>query len=287
MDFNTNTTSYYVKEGVFWLPELPEMEHYKRLLSEKLKGKKITQVTITREKTINLSVEEFKNEVEGRAITAIERRAKHLVFHLDSGKGLLLHLMLGGLMYVGREKDSPNRTKQVTLSFGEIQLFFIGLRLGYLHLLTEEELEEQLKDLGPEPLDPSYTLDEFQKSMSKRRGVLKTTLVNQKVLSGIGNLYSDEICFAAQLLPKRQMNELNPEETTMLYTSIQSVLKRGLTLGGYMDVPVYKEDRLTGGYNDNCYVYDREGEPCPRCQAPIIKEMISSRKTFYCLQCQY
>ncbi len=226
------------------LPELPEMENYRRLLNEKLNGKRITQITITREKTINTSVEEFTNAVEGRTVVAIERRAKHLVFHLDSGKGLLLHLMLGGLVYLGNVNDSPERTKQVTLSFGETQLFFIGLRLGYLHLLSKEELEEQFRDLGPEPLAPSFTVNEYHTIMAKRRGVIKTTLVNQKIVSGIGNLYSDEICFTAQLLPNRPMNELTKEEKTMLYTSIQSVLKRGISLGGYIDLPVYKGDVL-------------------------------------------
>lgn len=269
------------------LPELPEMENYKQLLTKKITGKKITQVTVTREKTVNMPVDKFINEVEGRTIIAIDRRAKHLVFKLDSGKGLLLHLMLGGLMYVGKFDDSPDRTKQVTLSFGEIQLFFIGLRLGYLHLLSNEELEKQFEDLGPEPLDPSFTFQQFLTVMEKRRGVIKTTLVNQKIVSGIGNLYSDEICYVAQLQPKRQMNELNSQEKTRLYTSILSTLKRGISLGGYMDLPVFKEDKLTGTYNDNCYVYDREGNPCPRCQTPIIKDVISSRKTFYCKQCQH
>lgn len=269
------------------LPELPEMENYRRLLSEKVIGKEVTQVIVTREKTINLSVEKLTKELVGHTIISIERRAKHLVFQLDSGKGLLVHLMLGGLMYVGNENDSPDRTKQVTLSFGDTQLYFIGLRLGYLHLLSKEELENEFKDLGPEPLDPSFTIEQYMSVMEKRRGVIKTTLVNQKIVSGIGNLYSDEICFVAQLLPKRQMNELSEQELTMLYTSIQSVLKRGISLGGYMDVPVYKGDDLTGNYNDHCYVYDREGEPCPRCKAPIIKDVISSRKVFYCQSCQH
>lgn len=269
------------------MPELPEMENYKRLLSERMVGKTVSHVTITREKTINHSIEKFRHEVQGCSIIAIERLAKHLIFKLSSGKNLLLHLMLGGLLYLGNHEDQPNRTKQVTLSFGDMQLFFIGLRLGYLHLLTTEQLQEKLSELGPEPLSPSFTLKKWNELMEKRRGVLKTTLVNQKFLSGIGNLYSDEICFDAQVLPKRQMNELNQQEKNALFHSIQSVLKRGISLGGYMDMPVYCNDQLTGQYNDNCYVYEREGEPCQRCGSTIIKDEISSRKSFYCQQCQY
>lgn len=195
--------------------------------------------------------------------------------------------MLGGLMYVGSENDQLDRTKQVIISFGSVKLCFIGLRLGYLHLLTSDQLTERLSDLGPEPLDPAFSLEAFMKLIDKKRGILKTTLVKQKFLSGIGNLYSDEICFAAQLLPSKQMNELNEEQKRSLYTNIQAVLKRGISLGGYMDVPVFYGDTLTGSYNEHCYVYDREGEPCPRCNQKIIKEKISSRKVFYCLNCQH
>lgn len=268
------------------VPELPEMENYRRILSERIVGQEIQNVQITREKSINVSVDEFINEVKGRTITAIDRRAKHLIFRLDSGRILLLHLMLGGLMYLGDEENDIDRTKQVTLSFANQYLYFIGLRLGYLHLLLPSELEEELSDLGPEPLSPEFSLTLFNELIERRRGALKTTLVNQKFLSGIGNLYSDEICYAAGLLPMRKADELKTEEKASLFHSIQQVLERGISLGGYMDVPVYKGDPLTGNYYDNCYVYDREGEPCNRCGSTIIKTEISSRKSFYCERCQ-
>lgn len=268
------------------MPELPEMENYKRIFTERLVGKTVSDVTITREKSINVTIEQFKSSVINQTIIGVERRAKHLIFWLGSGNCLLLHLMLGGTMYIGNENDNPERTKQVTLTFGNIQLFFIGLRLGYLHLLNREELEQKLADLGPEPLSSSFTTATFLGVIEKKRGALKTTLVNQKVLAGIGNLYSDEICFAAKLLPKRRLNELSEEEKLTLYHSMQAVLQRGIELGGYMDMPVFSGDKLTGNYNQHCYVYDKEGEPCPRCQAPIKREEISSRKSFFCGECQ-
>lgn len=269
------------------VPELPEMENYKILLSERLVGNTITEVVVTREKSINMAVEQFVKKVKGRTIIGIERRAKHLLFKLDSGQTLIVHLMLGGLMYVGSETDSPDRTKQVILSFGETKLFFIGLRLGYLHLLTENELSVEFSELGPEPLDQSFTMERFHQLIDKKRGVMKSTLVNQKFIAGIGNHYSDEICFDAQILPSRQANELTDEEINNLYNSIKSILKRGIDFGGYIELPVYKEDKKTGSYNHHAFVYDREGEPCPRCASPIIRAEISSRKSFYCEQCQH
>ena len=171
------------------MPELPEMETYKRLLNEKLTEKTITDVEINREKSINISSLEFVQEVKGKQIIKIERRAKHLIFRLSSGKNLLLHLMLGGWMYIGSENDNPDRSKQIIISFGDMKLYFIGLRLGYLHLLDEHDLQQELSDLGPEPLDPAFTFDHFQNILQSKRGKLKITLINQKIISGIGNFY--------------------------------------------------------------------------------------------------
>jgi formamidopyrimidine-DNA glycosylase len=268
------------------VPELPEMENYKSLLNQKLAGQMITDVVVNREKSINVPVSQFVGSVRNRNVVRIDRRAKHLIFHLDSGKCLLLHLMLGGWMYLGNQNDSPDRTKQIVLLFVNADLYFIGLRLGYLHLLNANEIEQELADLGPEPLDPSFTEQQFLNTLTKRRGMLKTTLVNQKFISGIGNCYSNEICFEARLKPMKKTNELNDQKQKDLYHAIQKVLTNATRLGGYIENPFYKGDSLTGGYNSHCLVYDREGERCNRCSARIIKDNLSSRKTFYCPNCQ-
>jgi formamidopyrimidine-DNA glycosylase len=269
------------------MPELPEMENYKLLLLQKLKGKTVTNIEINREKSINSIPEIFINHVKGQQITNIERKAKHLLFYLDNGHILLLHLMLGGWMFYGNEEDKPNRTIQIQFSFGNEHLYFIGLRLGYLHIYhSKTAIEKELSDLGPEPLSPEFTLSHFQTLIDKRRGRLKTKLVDQQFLSGIGNCYSDEICFHAGIIPKRDLDELSSSENKQLFESIRYVLKDALKHGGYMENPLFKGDTLTGGYNNLCKVYDREGESCLRCGSPIMKEMVSSRKTFYCLICQ-
>lgn len=268
------------------MPELPEMENYRRLLSNLIINKPITNIEINREKSINVPTIKFIEKVLERRITKIERRAKHLVFYLDNNYVLLLHLMLGGWMFYGNESDKPNRTIQVKLSFNNEHLFFIGLRLGYLHLLTLEELEDRLKMLGPEPLELSFTYTQLIQMLSKKRGNLKANLTDQSFISGIGNCYSDEICFSARLLPTRKANSLNISEAEALYNSINSVLEEAIRYGGYMENSLYIGDRSTGGYDDKCRVYDRENEPCVRCGNPIIKEILSSKKSFYCKVCQ-
>jgi formamidopyrimidine-DNA glycosylase len=266
------------------MPELPEMENYKQLLVPLVLNKPIASITITREKSINLAPESFRQQLIHHAIVSIERRAKHLLFEIDSGSVLLLHLMLGGSMYYGKEE--PDRTSQIVLDFGEKRLYFIGLRLGYLHLHSRSEINRLMRKLGPEPLESKFTLPEYLKVMKGRSTNLKVTLVDQSIISGIGNCYADEICFAAGLLPTRRINALQDNEHKRLYRAMQSVLKEAVRYGGYMDTPLYAGDKLTGQFDARCKVYDREDEPCARCGYPIVKDQVSAKKCFYCRHCQ-
>lgn len=269
------------------MPELPEMEHYRRLLIPRTAGRNITEAVVTREKTINVDPAFFKAIVEGKRMTDIERRAKYLLFHLEEDVVLLLHLMLGGWMFWGTEEEKPDRTVQVSLSFGQETLYFINLRLGYLHLYRNSEAEALLEKLGPDPLGPGFGEAEFAARLAgKSRGVIKTVLVDQSFLSGIGNCYSDEICFAAGVLPERKVGSLNPGETGRLFRAMQSVLTEAVEAGGYME-PFYQGDTVTGGFNDRCRIYDREGQPCLRCGTTIVRRDIGSRKSYCCTGCQH
>lgn len=269
------------------MPELPEMETYKKLLNLQVAGKRIDSVLVNRERTVNTLADQFISHVTGRTIVDIDRRAKHLLFRLDSGRVLLLHLMLGGWMYYGTEEDQPSHTSQVVLNFHSSRLYFLGLRLGYLHLLSSLELTDKLADLGPEPLSGEFTAGLFKHMVRGKRGVLKTTLVNQKFIAGIGNCYADEICFAAQIHPLRKVQQLSEQEIHQLYLSIRSVLTEAVNKGGYMEKPFFKGDTLTGGMDEYCRVYDREGEPCFRCGNPIQRQIVSARKVFHCAVCQH
>ncbi|NOU96944.1 endonuclease VIII [Paenibacillus sp. LMG 31456] len=268
------------------MPELPEMENYRLLLSSRIIGIPISVVEVEREKSINTSVEIFQRQLLGSSILHIERRAKHLLFHLNTTKVLVLHLMLGGMMFYGSGEDRPERTVQITISWGNRHLYFIGLRLGYLHLHDALEAEKLLKKLGPEPLETGFTFNEFVSLLERNRGTLKSTLVDQSIIAGIGNCYSDEICFEAGLLPARRCQQLQREEFERLYLSMRQVLQTATRQGGYMEMPLFPGDSLTGGYDSRCKVYDREGEPCVRCGSPLVRQDVSSKKSFCCLNCQ-
>ncbi|MBY0219741.1 Fpg/Nei family DNA glycosylase [Paenibacillus illinoisensis] len=271
------------------MPELPEMENYRTLLSAEILDLLITGVVVNRENSINKEPEEFTRELTGNRIIFVERRAKHLIFHLANGKRLVLHLMLGGMIYWGTEADRPDRSTQVEIQFGDRILFFIGLRLGYLHLLTSKETEEAMSDLGPEPLDRRMNPERFASLLKGRRGTLKTTLVNQHIIAGIGNCYSDEIAFAAGLRPSSKTQNIasSPELTERLFRSMQSVLREAASEGGYMEMPLMQGDTKTGSFDEQCRVYDREGESCPRCGGTIERVEITGKKAFFCPNCQH
>lgn len=268
------------------MPEWPEMEHYRRLLTETVAGQVITAVEINREKSINVPSAEFGRRVVGRRVTAVDRRAKMLLFRLDGGDTLLLHLMLGGAICYGTDADKPDRTVQVDLSFGQSHLYFIGLRLGYLHLYRLEELTERLEDLGPEPFAPDLDATVLADRLRPYRRTLKVLLTDQSVIAAIGNCYSDEICFAAGLHPGRKPAELSDADINRLYHAMTSVLREALARGGYMEIPFRPGDGQTGGSIPYLRVYDRADEPCIRCGTTIIQLALSGKKTFCCPNCQ-
>lgn len=269
------------------MPELPEMENYRRLLSHHIINKPITGVIVNREKTINVAKDIFTEALLGARVVFVERRAKYILFHLHDGRRLILHLMLGGMLFYGTEEERPARSTQVELVFGEHTLYFIGLRLGFLHLVTVKEGEALMGKLGPELLDRRMTLERFEALLRKRRGALKSTLVNQQVFAGVGNCYADEIAHDAGLLPSAQIQGLTPDSIARLYTSVRKVLTEATDIGGYMEMPFMTGDMVTGSYNNHCKVYDREGEPCHRDGETIIRAELAGRKVFYCPACQH
>ncbi|MFX3635249.1 MAG: bifunctional DNA-formamidopyrimidine glycosylase/DNA-(apurinic or apyrimidinic site) lyase [Candidatus Pristimantibacillus sp.] len=268
------------------MPELPEMETYRQLLTDQIAGSQITGTEVTREKSINVSPEQFNNELVGRTVWFVERRGKHVLLHLDNGKRLLLHLMLGGSLFYGTEEERPDRTVQVTIRFASGNLYFIGLRLGYLHLLSVKEVEAKLAGLGPDPFDKHLSIERFIARFDKKRSSIKSALVDQNVIAGIGNCYADEIVYAAGVRPDAKIPFIEQSTWERLYNAMHSVLKEGVARGGYMEQPFTSNDQLTGGFNDHCQVYDRAEQPCFICGTPIEQIEVSSRKAFLCPTCQ-
>lgn len=264
------------------MPEIPEMENYRILLQGRILDKRILGADVLRDKSINLPSDQFIKRLTGNSIKSLTRRAKNLVFELNTGDNLLLHLMLDGWLYWGQNSDDkPERNSQVVLHFEDgSSLYFLGLRLGYLHLLSLSQVKEKLKDLGPEPLSKSFSVEILEKILSKRRGSIKALLLNQKVIAGIGNAYSDEILYEAGIRPDRLVKDISESERLALFKAIKGVLDTAISIGGYMDYPLFKNDEHTGRMNSYFKVYGRIGDACEHGSIEVME--IAGRKAHYC-----
>ncbi len=268
------------------MPELPEIEHYRRQLGQWILDRPIDRVHVTDARSIDVTAEEFSSALKGRSLLFLERRGTFLILHLDNGHRLLIALSKDGALYCGEGEERPPFAAQAELGFGERTLYVAG-RGSVLRLLTVRGLDDVLKTLGPDPFTRSVTPEYFVNQLKKRRGALRSTLTGQKLVAGIGPRYADEIAFAAGLLPSAKVQDLNGESAARLYEALDSVLTAAIDAGGCIQVPLNAEDTVTGGYLSQCRVYEREGQPCTDGGAVVEKMDVSGKKAYYCPQCQY
>jgi formamidopyrimidine-DNA glycosylase len=271
------------------MPELPEVETIRRDLEKKVKGKKIKEVIIKERKLIKSpSPEKFKKGLEGRKFNAFERRGKFLIISLDSGKKLVIHLKLTGvLIHCPESTPLLNYTRIIFLFSDKTHLRFNDLRkFGELHLVENEKEVKGIKKLGPEPLGKEFSLSLFQEMLSQKKTKIKPLLMDQKFLAGVGNIYASESLYKAKIHPQRVAFTLTKEEVGKLYKSLQEILKeaikyRGTSVDSYRDVEGKK-----GDYAARLKVYGREGKPCYNCGKPIRRIELGGRGTFFCPNCQ-
>jgi formamidopyrimidine-DNA glycosylase len=270
------------------MPELPEVETIARGLRASLSGRIITGVTVRWERTIACPVlDRFKEQILGRRVRSIGRRGKYLVLELDRGY-LLVHLKMSGRLYVVPAGQPLEKHEHTTFDLDDgRQLRFRDVRkFGRVYLVDRPE--QVTADLGPEPLAEGLTLEEFRRRLASRSGRLKSLLLNQAFLAGLGNIYADEVLFRARLHPQRAASSLTLAEEERLYEAIRHVLHQaiadhGTTLGdgGYVDAR-----GRAGDYQERIAVYGRTGEPCLRCQTPIERLVIGGRSSHFCPTCQ-
>jgi len=285
------------------MPELPEVETIRRGLERRIVGARITAVKVGKPKMVRGSVARFKKSIIGRSISRIERRGKLLAFAFSGGDTyMLLHLKMtgqlmyqnGGVLVVGGHgssvvSDLPNKYSHVTFSFADgSRLFFNDQRqFGYLQMVDRAAKESIWGAFGIEPLSETFTRPAFLKLLKARRMSVKAFLLNQQILAGIGNIYADEICFQANVLPDRLTSSLTDLERAALFASCQAILKkavqhRGTTFSHYRD-----SEGAMGGFRRYLKVYGRDGETCVRCKKGLIlKKTVAGRGTHFCAVCQ-
>lgn len=263
------------------MPELPEVETVVRGLQGAVAGRVITGVTARWPRAVRPSAAAVARGLPGRRVTALTRRGKYLVFHLDRG-ALLIHLkMSGNLQVVPAGERCGRHVRTVFALDNGCELRFEDPRkFGRVYLADDPA--EVVGRLGPEPLPADFSADDFRALFRGRRGRLKPLLLNQEFIAGIGNIYADESCFGARLDPRRRVETLGDAELGRLYRSIRRALRRGIMLGGASLDHVFRGGR----FQDEFRVYGRTGQPCPACGASICRVVLGGRSTHFCPRCQ-
>ncbi len=274
------------------MPELPEVETIKEHLRELVVGSLITQVEVLDPGLVEQpSAEEFQREMEGERISGAWRRAKHLIVELDSGNSLVFQLKIGGQLLLVPPVEEPKTALMLVLHLNEDRRLFLRdeTRFTRTRLLNAEELEARLSTLGPEPLREEFRENGaryLQETLSSRRAQIKPLLLDQKVVSGIGNIYVDEILYDARLHPRRKANTLSGEEWKGLHTAIIENLAAGVEHRG-TTVRLYKDVLNRPGEHQNYLrVFEKQGRRCPGCEGRIVREKVGGRPTHFCPSCQ-
>jgi formamidopyrimidine-DNA glycosylase len=278
--------------------ELPEVEVMRRDLEKDVVGRRIKDAEVKGTKNAMRVIrrhktrKEFTSHLTGRKISKVERRGKYLMMTLDSGDVLVVHFGMSGQFQRGTGRVPIAPHTHVVLAFQQGgDLRYIDPRtFGELFVSSADDVGKvkELQHLAIDPLDQVFTWPTFQYLLAQRGAKMKQLLMDQKFISGLGNIYSDEVLFHAGIRYDRLSDTLSSQEVRRLYRAIQEVLQEAIKLRGTtLDDEAYVDlFGKPGEYQDELKVYGREGLPCRRCRTPIESVKISQRSCYYCPQCQ-
>jgi len=269
------------------MPELPEVETVVRALRPQLVGRTIRQVRNRWPRHIATpDLPELQLRLQGSTVTAIQRRAKYIVCHLNNGEHLLFHLkMTGHLSVVPAELPLDKHSHTVFSLDGDAELRFSDTRkFGRVYLVRE--LAQVVGELGPEPLEPEFTPELLGQRLQKHKRAIKPTLLDQTVLAGVGNIYADEALHEAGIHPTRPANSLSEAEQVALHAGIQKVLQMGIEREGASISNYVKPDGTKGDMQNAVAVFRRTGMGCYRCGRVIERIVLGGRSTHFCPGCQ-
>lgn len=269
------------------MPELPEVETAVRALRQPLIGRRFTEVRNYWPRHIaGLDLATLQRRLHGRAVTAVRRRGKYLLFDLDDGQVLIIHLrMTGHLSVVEASAPASKHLHTIfALDDGRELRFRDQRKFGKVYLVDDEE--EVVGKLGPEPLAADFTVEVLQQQLNGRTRFLKPLLLDQTFVAGLGNIYADEALFYAGLHPERRAHTLDDAEIAALYAAIRRALRMGVAReGASIDIYV-KPDGSRGEMQDALNVYKQDDSPCPRCGTTIQRIVLGGRSTHFCPHCQ-
>jgi formamidopyrimidine-DNA glycosylase len=275
------------------MPELPEVELVARSLDRLVKGRRVMSAKLLRPGLApEISARSFARSLGGARIEGVGRRGKHILMQFDNARVLITHLrMTGRFLYLPEVAPLPKHTHALFQLDDERRLVFTDQRhFGMMKIVPEEELHEakELRLLAPEPFSDEFTPASLQAALARSRRTLKETLLDQKRVLGLGNIYAAEVMFTARVNPFTIAADLRAGRVARLHRAIREVLAESLRHGSTMNVdPENIDGSYYGGSDEGHWrVYDREGEPCPVCRARIRRIAHAGRPTFFCPRCQ-
>ena len=278
------------------MPELPEVETTVRGLKREILGLKILSVWTdlkTEDKRKNDTVSNpkyfafFKKEVTGKKILSAERRAKNILINLSGNKTILIHLKMTGYLFYGKNPKIKYAHVIFPLSNKKYLAFSDLRKFGKITLLDTDLAHDSkhLKDFGPEPLAKNFNLGKFKERLDKKpNGKIKTILLDQTILAGIGNIYSDEILWYAGIHPERKVSKIKEVEFKKMYQAMKKVLNESIRLGGDSISDYLNLYGQPGKFQTKHKAYGRTGEKCqkPGCKGVIMRKMINGRSAHFC-----
>jgi formamidopyrimidine-DNA glycosylase len=287
------------------MPELPEVETVRRGLAELLPGLTIRSIESDWPKSFPNDVQQVADYVVGAQIVSIRRRAKVIIIELNTKYSLIVHLkMTGQLVFRGKDGNQfgaghpsrslvhelPDKTTRVVMTLDGGTLFFNDQRkFGWMRLLPTSEVMEIdfLRRVGPEPLEPDFTFGVFKAQLLKRsNSFIKPVLLDQTIIAGIGNIYTDESLFAARIHPMTKVKDISSSKLHSLYLELLAVLHLSLEAGGASSRNYVDAHGRQGSFSEHAKVYKRKGLPCYRCGTPIERIVVAGRGTHICPHCQ-
>jgi len=285
------------------MPELPEVETTVRGLNKKVLGRTFLNVWTDFGNIIKKpkSFEQFKKEIKGKKIKKVWRKGKNIIFELSENSSLLIHQKLTGHLLYGTwnmedgtwEPETPGPLKEKINRYIHLMFYLDGGKMlalsdlrkfAKIELARTEEIQEELKALGPDPLRIDFK--EFKKRFTGKKGKIKQVLMNQEVISGVGNIYSDEALFEAKIHPFKEISKLKENDLKRIFQALKKVLKKAIKAGGESFSDFRDLEGKKGGFDPFIKVYRREGENCLRCGTVIKRLKLAGRSAHFCPKCQ-
>lgn len=264
------------------MPELPEVETIINNLRPALVGRVIVTADLLWERTlVEPAAERFAAQIAGQAILALTRRAKFIHIHL-ADFSLLMHLRMSGDLWLKEAGYIAGKHDRLILALDNNTCLIFNDARKFGRVWLTQAPEKVFSRLGPEPLAPTFTLEEFAHRLHSRRRRLKPLLLDQSFLAGMGNIYTDEALHMARLHPQTLSSDVMPRQAAALFNAIRAVLQQGIVHNGASIDWVYRG----GQFQNHFRVYQRAGQPCPVCGTPIERTVVGQRGTYFCPLCQ-